>query len=396
MSLLLTFSHLAWALVALGVAYHWLLALGSLRRRDVLLPAMPTHRFAVLIPAHNEEAVIGRTLDRLYNQHYPKHLYDVFVVADHCTDETAAVARQHGATCYERRTGLRGSKGAALAWLIERVFESGIPYDALVIFDADTQVDAAFLRVMDARLARGDRVVQGQHRISNPGAGWFAALTWAMFMIDNRFQNLGRSNLGFSAKIMGDSICFRADLLRQLGWSTTGLTEDFEMGLRLLSEGLQVVYEPAAVGCGEAPPTWTAARAQRARWLRGAAEAKRRYGWQLLREGLRRRDLAVLEGAVRSLLPVYSTLALVSFVLTLVHLIFYAWSGAVLTGLWALLVLLLAAYPFFGLLLERAPLRAYAAILAGPLFILWRTWLSLRAWYGRQPVQWVRTEHGMG
>ncbi|MGC8880429.1 MAG: glycosyltransferase family 2 protein, partial [Anaerolineae bacterium] len=193
-----TLSLMVWTLVALDVAYHWLLAWGGWRRKDVALPATPTHRFAVLIPAHNEEAVIGRTLDRLYNQHYPKHLYDVFIVADHCTDETAIIARQHGATSYERQTGLRGSKGAALAWLIERVFETGIPYDALVIFDADTQVDAKFLRVMDARLARGDRVVQGQHRISNPGAGWFAALTWAMFMIDNRFQNLGRSNLGLS------------------------------------------------------------------------------------------------------------------------------------------------------------------------------------------------------
>ncbi|MCS7261600.1 MAG: glycosyltransferase family 2 protein, partial [Anaerolineae bacterium] len=234
------------------------------------------------------------------------------------------------------------------------------------------------------------------HRIANPGAGWFAALTWAMFMIDNRFQNLGRSNLGFSAKIMGDSICFRADLLQQLGWSTTGLTEDFEMGLRLLLEGERVVYEPAAIGCGEAPTTWTAARAQRARWLRGAAEAKRRYGWRLLREGLRRRDPAMLEGAVRSLSPVYSTLVLLSLVGTLAHLAFFAWSGVVLTGLWMLLVVLLGVYPFFGLVLERAPLRAYLAILSGPLFILWRTWLSLWARYGRRPVQWVRTQHGVG
>ncbi|PWH19834.1 MAG: glycosyl transferase [Ardenticatenia bacterium] len=396
MPLLLTLSGLAWALVALGVGYHWLLAWGSLRRKDISLPATPTHRFAVLIPAHNEEAVIGRTLDRLHSQRYPRQLYDVFVVADHCTDGTATLAREYGAMCYERSVPPRGSKGAALAWLIARVFQTGVPYDALVIFDADTQVDADFLRVMDARLAQGDRVVQGQHRISNPGAGWFAALIWAMFMIDNRFQNLGRSNLGFSAKIMGDSICFRADLLRQLGWGTTGLTEDFEMGLRLLLEGVRVVYEPAAVGCGEAPPTWTAARAQRARWLRGAAEAKSRYGWRLLREGVRRRDFAMLEGAARSLLPVYSTLALVSLLGTLVHLAFFVRSGIVLTGLWALLVVLLGVYPFFGLLLERAPLRAYAAILAGPLFIFWRTWLSLRARYGRRPVQWVRTEHGMG
>lgn len=396
LSLLFVFSILAWLLIATSVAYYWLLALGSMRTPRIALREKPRHRFAIAIPAHDEEAVIGRTLERLHHQRYPRQLYDVFVVADHCTDGTAAIARQHGVLCYERATPPRGSKGAALAWLTERIFEVGVPYDAVVIFDADTQVDAAFLRVMDTRLARGDQVIQGQHRIANPGTGWFAALTWAMFMIDNRFQNLGRSNLGFSAKIMGDSICFRADLLRRLGWDTAGLTEDFEMGLRLLLEGVRVVYEPAAVGCGESPSTWAAARAQRARWLRGAAEAKRRYGWRLLREGLRRRDLVMLEGAARSLLPVYSTLTLVSLVGTLMHLAFFVWSGVFLTGLWALLVVLLGIYPFFGLVLERAPLRAYLSILSGPLFILWRTWVSLWACYGRRPVQWVRTQHGAG
>lgn len=389
-------SLVVWTLVAAGVAYLWLPALAGVRARPLSLPTAPTHRFALLIPAHNEAAVIGHTLDRLARLDYPRDLFDCFVVADHCTDATAAVAREHGATCYERQVQPRGSKGAALAWLIERVAETGVPYDGLVVFDADTRVEPAFLRAMDARLAGGDQVVQGQHRISNPDAGWFPALAWAMLMIDNRFQNLGRANLGWSAKIMGDSICFRAYLLQRLGWSTTGLTEDFEFGLRLLLDGVRVAYEPAAVGYGEAPPTWKAARAQRARWLRGAAEAKRRWGWQLLRTGLRQRDVAMLEGAARSLLPVYSTLVVVSVVAAVMHLAFLPVIGPTLPGLWALLVVLLAAYPFFGLTLERAPLRAYLAILSGPLFILWRTWLSLKAHYGRQPVTWVRTEHGAG
>jgi cellulose synthase/poly-beta-1,6-N-acetylglucosamine synthase-like glycosyltransferase len=393
---LLIVSLVLLAVVTAGVAYLWLPALAGVRARPVSPRAVPTRRFALLIPAHNEAAVIGYTLDRLARLDYPRDLYDRFVVADHCTDATAAVARQHGATCYERQVQPHGSKGAALAWLIERVAGTGVPYDGFVIFDADTRVDPAFLRAMDARLAGGDQVVQGQHRISNPGAGWFPALAWAMLMIDNRFQNLGRANLGWSAKIMGDSICFRADLLQRLGWSTTGLTEDFEFGLRLLLDGVRVAYEPAAVGYGEAPATWAAARAQRARWLRGAAEAKRRYGWQLLRAGLRHRDVAMLEGAARSLLPVYSTLVLLAVATAALHLAFHSWAGPWLAGLWGLLVILLGVYPFFGLLLERAPLRAYLAILSGPLFILWRTWLSLKARYSRQPVTWARTEHGAG
>ena len=61
-------------------------------------------------------------------------------------------------------------------------------------------------------------MIHGQHIIRNPNQSWFPALTWAMFLIDDRFQNLDRSNLGWSAKNMRDSICFRVDVLRQLGW----------------------------------------------------------------------------------------------------------------------------------------------------------------------------------
>ena len=97
-----------------------------------------------------------------------------------------------------------------------------------------------------------------------------------MFLIDNRFQNLGRSNLGWSAKNMGDSICFRVDVLLQLGWGE-GLTEDYHLRHKLLLNGIRIAYEPAAIGYGEAPITWSRARAQRARWLRGTHDTSQQY-----------------------------------------------------------------------------------------------------------------------
>jgi 1,2-diacylglycerol 3-beta-glucosyltransferase len=387
-------SALLIAVIGAGIFYLWLLALSSIRNRRSEPSKAPELRFAIAIPAHDEEAVIGSTLPRLRRLDYPQAMYDIFVVADHCTDRTAEIAREQGAICYERGEGPRGSKGAALAWLLERILAGGDLYDAVAIFDSDTQVDSAFLRVMDARLARGDAVVQGCHRVSNPGDGWFPALTWAMFMIDNRFQNQGRSNLGFSAKLMGDSVCFRADLLRRLGWSAAGLTEDYEFRLRLLLEGVRICYEPAAIGYGEAPVTWAAARAQRARWLRGSYEANRRYGWTLLREGLRRGEFALLDGAAQCILPPYSTLTLISMAVLMVHLALWPVLTPVLTYSWAVVVFLLAVYPLLGLALERAPPRAYLAILSGPAFIVWRTWLSLVSRFGSETVTWVRTEHG--
>ncbi len=382
-------------LVPLG--YLYLLALASVRVPPTpsTRASAPVHRFFIAIPAHDEAGVIRSTVRWLRALDYPADLFDVHVVADHCSDETAALARRAGALAHERNNGPRTGKGAALSWLFQNFLDES--YDAVVIFDADTRVDARFLRTMDARLAQGEDVIQGQHVIGNPQSGWFPALTWAMFLIDNRFQNLGRANLGWSAKHMGDSICFRADVLRRIGWGE-GLTEDYHLRQKLLLEGVKIAYEPGAIGRGEAPLTWVQARGQRERWLRGTHDASQTFARRLLVEGLRRGDPALLDGALQAHLPSYSTLALIVALALAAQLAVNRIGGSVfpphLLASWGVVLGALFAYPLLGLFLERAPLRAYMAILSGPVFIVWRTWLALTARFGGRSVVWVRTAHG--
>ncbi|MCL4396525.1 MAG: glycosyltransferase family 2 protein [Chloroflexi bacterium] len=384
-------SLLLLALVALAVAYLYLLAIASILTNHPITdsPTRPMHAFAIAIPAHDEETVIAATVRRLLEQDYARTAFHIFVVADHCTDRTAKEARGAGAFCFERNEEPRGSKGAALAYLFERIFANGADYDAVVVFDADTRVDTGFLRAMDARLQQGERAVQGCHRILNPQDGWFPALTWAMFIVDNRYQNQGRANLGWSAKNMGDSICFRADVLKQFGWGR-GLTEDYEFRQRLLLEGIKIAYEPAAIGYGEAPTSWAAARAQRTRWLSGTFRASRRYAGEMLKAGLARRDSALVDGAVQAFFPSYSTLTLMSVLILLGQVLLPLSVAPALLYAWAAVVIALAAYPMIGLFVERAPARAYVAMLIGPMFILWRTALSVRARLSKRVV-WVRT-----
>jgi 1,2-diacylglycerol 3-beta-glucosyltransferase len=382
-------------LVLLGAGYLYLLALASTREAPAVVRREPSTRFAIAIPAHDEASVIAATVDRLRSLDYPAGLLAIHVVADHCSDETAALARRAGATVHERGDGPRTGKGAALAWLFERILDDA--YDAVVVFDSDTHVAADFLRLMDARLAQGAQVIQGQHVIRNPDDGWFPALTWAMFLIDNRIQNLGRSNLGWSAKNMGDSICFRAGILRRLGWGE-GLTEDYQLRQRLLLAGVTIRYEPLAKGYGEAPRTWAQARAQRARWLRGTQTASRQLAPRLLAAALQRRDPVLLDGAMQAYLPSFSSLTLVCVIALLGQVLLNFLVGrAVPAGLiygWIGVCVALFAYPLFGLALERAPARAYFVILTGPVFILWRTALAIKARYSRYPAVWVRTAHG--
>ena len=152
--------------VLLAVAYLLVLAMASTRPSPVVARRESSTRFAIVIPAHDEASVIAATVTRLRSLDYPAELFAIHVVADHCSDETAGLARQAGAVVHERNDGPRTGKGAALAWLFERILDD--PYDAVVVFDSDTRVATDFLRVMDSRLAQGAQVVQGQHVIRNP------------------------------------------------------------------------------------------------------------------------------------------------------------------------------------------------------------------------------------
>lgn len=395
-TLLAALSSTALLIILLATGYLFLFALASCRRPGPRSDRQgpPTTRFLIAIPAHDEENVIAATVRRLRELDYPNEQVVIHIVADHCSDRTALFAASEGAVVHERRDGPRSGKGAALAWLFQQA--PLLEADAVIVFDSDTRVDGKFLQVMDARLAAGDPVIQGQHVIANPGAGRFAALTWAMFLVDNRFQNLGRSNIGLSAKNMGDSICFRSRILQEVGWGE-GLADDHQLRNRLLLQSIRIRYEPEAIGAGEAPATWREAQAQRARWLRGTSDTSRGYAGQLLRQGIRRRDAAMIDGAIQAVMPSYSSLALLvclalagqMTVMTLwgVNLpstLHYAWAGVLCA---------LFAYPFLGLALEGAPFLAYQAILAGPLYILWRTWLAARVRLTRSQIGWIRTAH---
>jgi 1,2-diacylglycerol 3-beta-glucosyltransferase len=390
------------AIFLIPVSFLLLIAIASIRQgpEPEWNNHAPVNRFMIAIPAHDEASVIEATIHRLQKLNYPSHLFSIHIVADHCSDQTAESARNAGAIVHERREGPRTGKGAALSWLFHKALKDD-SCEAVIIFDADTQVDPQFLRIMDRRLEMGAEVIQAQHIISNPDKGWFPLLTWAMFLIDNRFQNLGRSNLGWSAKNMGDSICFRTDVLRKMGWGE-GLTEDYQLRQRLLLESIKIRYEPTAHGYGEAPLTWLQARAQRARWLRGTSDASQQFARRLLANGIRQRDWAQLDGALQAYMPSYSTLSLLSIVFFLGYVGICALGNLLdqpifswyVMSLLLIIVILLLLYPLAGLALEHAPLKAYLVILSGPFFIVWRTWLALTTRKSKAQVIWVRTQHG--
>ena len=257
-----------------------------------------------------------------------------------------------------------------------------------------SRVDQQFLRQTNNVLNAGARVIQGRHVISNPSDGAFSALADADMRLNNRIRNQAKANLGLSARLMGDAMCFHRSVLENYPWAeASSLAEDREYGIYLTIQGVRVVYEPDAVSAGQATTMWKDATPQRLRWYGGVVEIQKQYLRPLLAAALRKRNAAAFDLALDLLLPPFSTLAvlaamttLLSAVLTLQGLIpRFLFFGAV--SLTASAV----AFPFVGLVAERAPRSAFRALIRGPVYALWRVWVGARALLLRGNLSWVRT-----
>ncbi len=203
------------------------------------------HRFIIALPANNEETVIGNLIKSLKMQDYDKDLFDIYVIADNCTDNTAKIARENGAIVYERFDETKKTKGYALNWFLSKMKVKKDDYDALLVFDADNIVDKNFLNVMNKKLCQGEVLVQGYR---------------------NRLYHLARYNMGLSPLINGTAFMVKWDMLIDEGWNTKTLTEDIEFALINISKGVKLGWAKDAIVYDEQPLTFKQSWKQRERW----------------------------------------------------------------------------------------------------------------------------------
>ena len=226
----------------------------------------PTHRFTILVPAHNEETNLPAALSSLAALDYPTDLLRVCVVADNCTDNTASVARARGVDCVERHDPYHRGKGFALAFGLGHVLKS--TPDVVLVFDADCGLNRDALRALDATFATCTDAVQTTVRSRNAddGPAGFVAAVGAAF---DDATAAGWDRLGFSVPLRGTGMAFRRSVLEHVPWTAFGAVEDAEYGARLKAAGIRVRYcEGAEVTC-DAPPSVADLCRQRRRW-RGA------------------------------------------------------------------------------------------------------------------------------
>jgi hypothetical protein len=331
--------------------------------------------FAVLVPAHDEERLLPVLMRSLSAVEYPEDRYTVCVVADNCTDRTAAVARTFGARVYERLDRERQSKGHALRWLLDQLEADGLVRDAYVVIDADSLVDRRFLEAMDRHLARGARALQGYYGVLNPDVSPSAGLRWWALSLMNHVRSLGRNALGCSAALHGNGMCFTRGLLQRHPWRAVGLAEDYAYYLALVRHGERVRYAPEAAVLAPMPETFGQLRVQDRRW---ESWPRGREAWRiaddLLATGVQDRDPARLEAALELVTPSLSLLVGWS-VLSMAAALLLRWPPALAMG--ALLVAGLTVHLLSPFVLLPAPHGFYRACLHAPRIMVWKLWLSM-------------------
>ncbi|MBP3255483.1 MAG: glycosyltransferase family 2 protein [Clostridia bacterium] len=283
------------------------------------------NRFMAIIPAHNESAVVANLVESLKNQNYPKELYDIYVIADNCTDNTAEKARNAGAIVYERFDDTKKTKGFALQWFLAQKIEENAPYDAFCVFDADNIADSNFFTAMNKKLNQGETVVQGYRDIKNPSDNWITAGYAIFYWTMNRFYHLARYNVGLSPLLNGTGFMVRFDIIKETGWNTKTLTEDIEFSLKNIIEGRKLGWATDAIVYDEQPTGFKQSWSQRTRWTVGHIQCMKEYTGLLALAVKEHKSLMNFDGLLYILgsIPMF----VLTLILLLINFIMYIGNG---------------------------------------------------------------------
>jgi cellulose synthase/poly-beta-1,6-N-acetylglucosamine synthase-like glycosyltransferase len=347
-------------------------------------------RFAVLIPAHDEELHLPRLLTSLHSQVYAKDRYRVVVVADNCHDGTAAIARSAAVDVLERTDTERKGKGHAIGWALDLIGLDA--FDAVVIVDGDSQVTPELLRQLNLQMERGDRVIQCYNGVANPGQTWFTRLMDISRTVSNEIVHPAKRKLGLSSHLMGNGMCFDVAILKLHGWNAFSVGEDWEYYAKLILSGVDVGYSRLARVFHQESVNLRQASSQRLRWSSGRFEVLQRYALRLFVQGIRRRDVRYVDAALPLLFPNPS----LGINLTLLGVaaagVIWIVGGTFLLVWFSALTAMQLAMFLIGVWHTQNRLANALTLLCAPAFLAWKMSIDLLSILGAGRKEWKRTE----
>lgn len=368
--------------------YLGVMALFTFKRRKPYPQVPPSTRFAVVIPARNEEGVVGNLIARLWEQTYPRKMFDVYVVTNNCTDRTAAVARAAGAKVIDC-AGAVTCKGDVLHQAIEALMP--LRYDAFAFFDADNLPDAEFLSRMNDALCAGERVCKGRLKAGNATQSWVAGGYGLYHALMEWTYSRPHSAAGFSSNLVGTGFVAHREVFEALGgWNTRSMCEDTEFAAQCSRIGYRVAWVPEALSYDEQVASFRVSLRQRRRWCRGMVQAARLMTPSMFSRSCPRRGMARDFGmlfVISHTAPLATILALISLPFQSPLMLAMGGAGLVLSyaglALVGLALCALGGYPIG---------RMGATVALFPIFMA--SWVPLQVMALFVPVRrWSAIEH---
>jgi len=354
-----------------------------LRARGPRTVQRRTIRLAVVVPAHDEEMMIARTVRSLKAADAATQIY---VVAHNCSDATEEVAAKAGAVVVELKNPKLRGKGAALRHGFAAALEAGA--NAVLVIDADSVVSSNLIRATRAKLEEGAEVTQCRYELELPADGWgrpMARLRALAFRGMNVLRARGRAGLGFSTGLFGNGFALTARTLAHVPFSANSIAEDVEYHTKLACEGVRVYWVGDAFVHAHMAATGRAQATQEGRWEGGRLRVGSRATGQLMRAALTGRWRAM-----ETLADVWS-LPLSRGILTLLltAMLPLHWLH-VFAGVCAGIALV---YVLEAALLGPQPMRDLASLAAAPLYLVWKVAITpIVLLQSRSRAEWARTK----
>jgi cellulose synthase/poly-beta-1,6-N-acetylglucosamine synthase-like glycosyltransferase len=352
----------------------------------------PVNRFGIIVPAHNEELLVGKLCQSLLDVSYPAEKYCVYIVADNCSDRTMDVCSQYSVEVLERSDPLNAGKGQALAWALRQIDLDR--FDAVFIVDADNYVDSDILKQLNKLINDGELAIQCYNAVGNRADSWFTQLLFVSRIISNQLCHEAKYRLGLTSYLMGNGLCFRSGLLKERGWTAFSTGEDWEYYAQLVESGVPIGFAVKARVYHQESKTLSQATSQRLRWSSGRFCIARTLGLRLFLKGIREKKWWVIDASFPLLFPNYSLL----INLTLVGLAFslllpMSTFKTILIGGFVLLLTVHLLLFVAGALIAGSPLKTFRAAMYVPFFLVWKAVidaLCMTGLYGGK--KWVRTK----
>ena len=382
------------AAAAVPACYLAVLSMAAWRapRRAARPLDVPAPELVVLVPAHDEEELIGRCVTSLRAQRYPGDRFKVVVVADNCSDRTAERAAVAGAQVLVRTGPLGGGKGAALRWAMEQVLATDRQSDAFVIVDADSITEPNLLNGLAERLQEGAAAVQGDYS-AVPGQGTRSELRSTAFVLFHRVRFSGRAALGLPCSLVGNGMLLSRQLIEAHPWTAVSAAEDLEYSTDLRLLGVRPVFAPDARLQAPVMAGGRGAMTQRLRWEGGRAHVVCSRLPRLVRECAAGRGGELWDAALDLAVPPLGVLAVVVLAGTSVTLALSVAGvvDVVVLAPWAVGMLALPTHVLVGLAAVGAPRSAFRALLSAPLLVAEELVTRARLLGGTKADVWERT-----